>query len=34
MRPEEVAEAVLHVLERSENFLITEMVMRPLRRND
>jgi NADP-dependent 3-hydroxy acid dehydrogenase YdfG len=34
MRPEEVAEAVLHVLERSDNFLITEMVMRPLRRND
>jgi len=33
MRPEEVAEAVLHILERSDNFLITEMVMRPLRRN-
>jgi len=34
MRPAEVAEAILHVLERSENVLITEMVMRPLRRND
>jgi NADP-dependent 3-hydroxy acid dehydrogenase YdfG len=33
MEPEEVAEAVLHVLERSDGFLITEMVMRPLRRN-
>lgn len=33
MRPQEVAEAILHVLERSDNFLITEMVMRPLRRN-
>lgn len=33
MRPEEVAEAALHILERSDNFLITEMVMRPLRRN-
>ena len=34
MRPEEIAEAALHILDRSENFLITEMVMRPLRRND
>lgn len=33
MQPEEVAEAVLHILERTENFLITEMVMRPLRRS-
>jgi NADP-dependent 3-hydroxy acid dehydrogenase YdfG len=33
MRPEEVAEAVLHILERPGNFLITEMIMRPLRRN-
>lgn len=33
MRPEEVAEAALHILERSGNFLITEMVMRPLRRS-
>lgn len=31
MRPEEVAETVVYILERSENFLITEMVMRPLR---
>ena len=31
MRPEEIAEVVAHVLERSENFLISEVVMRPLR---
>jgi NADP-dependent 3-hydroxy acid dehydrogenase YdfG len=29
MRPEDVAESVLHVLERSENVLITELVLRP-----
>jgi NADP-dependent 3-hydroxy acid dehydrogenase YdfG len=34
MRPAEIAEVVVHILERSENFLITEMVMRPLRRKD
>jgi len=32
MRPEEVAEAILHILDRSENFLVSEMVMRPLGR--
>ena len=31
MRPEEVAEAVVFCLERSDTLLITEMVMRPLR---
>jgi len=31
MRPEEVAEVVMHVLERSDNFLISEVVLRPLK---
>lgn len=33
MLPEEVAAAVLHILERSDNFLIFEMAMRPLSRH-
>ncbi len=31
MRPEDVASTVLHVLETPENYLISEIVMRPLR---
>ncbi len=31
MAPREVAEVITHVLERSDNFLISEVVMRPLR---
>lgn len=31
MRPGEVAEVVIHILERSDNFLISEVVLRPLR---
>lgn len=31
MAPAEVAEVVLHALERSDNFLISEVVLRPLR---
>lgn len=30
MKPSEIAESVLHILERSESFLISEMVMRPV----
>ena len=31
MKPSEVAEVVMHVLERSDNFLISEVVLRPLK---
>jgi NAD(P)-dependent dehydrogenase (short-subunit alcohol dehydrogenase family) len=33
MQPSEVAQAILHILDRSDGFLISEMVMRPMPRS-